>query len=169
VPARHRFAAFAHVGYLTNFGKVSAPLVGGGLEARLPWLHSAFAIAVATGYYTSTDHLPSSGGEATSLSMWAVPLYAQLKYRLPLGRFGLEAAAGGGVLFPRLSFTSPAADPVSSSATVGLFTGGVAADADIRYGHVTVAVGYWYAPVAGDLHGNVGGLTLTAGYGFDFL
>jgi hypothetical protein len=169
VPLRHRFAVGARLGYLTNFGKISGPLVAASVELRPPWLRSALAFAVEVGFYDSSTRQRADSGEPVTLLVQGVPLAAQLKYQLPLGRFALYACGGGGALFPRVQVSAPSLGQTTTSSATWLAGGALGADVDVRYGRAAVEVGYWYAPLAGAVNGNAGGLAITAGYRFEFL
>jgi hypothetical protein len=169
LPARHRFAATARVGYVTNFGKLSAPLVAAGLELRPPWLRSMLSFSVESGWYGGSSEQRTPAGETARVTIDAVPLVAQARFTLPLARFAVFAGLGGGAVFPRVVVSAPSGQSRTSS-PAGLFACGAGADADVRYGRVGIDVGYWYAPLGGpDVAGNLGGLVLTAGYRYEFL
>jgi hypothetical protein len=162
---RMPFSVGARVGYLTNFGKISAPVVSLDFAWRLPWLRRLLSIGLESGVYYATFHGASAAGDPIDLSVTGVPVAARIDAALPLGPAALYAGVGGGLLVPRTSVASANAPSQDSTSALGLFTARVGADFDVRRGRLVLEAGYLYAPSSdGGLTGNFGGLSITAGW-----
>ncbi len=83
-----RFLVAARVGYLTNFGKLSAPLIALDAAYRPSALRRRLSIGLEAGFYQAEVH-----GE-TSMVFIGIPLLARLGYSVPIGRAALYGGVG---------------------------------------------------------------------------
>ena len=159
-------AVAARIGWLGNFGKISAPmlLVDGAWRPR--FLHRRLSIGVEVGFYDSMHHdVDVASGSSVAFGVVGVPLAVRIGYALPLGAVSLYAGVAGGLDVVRLSATSGALVQESATMALGLFAAHLGADYDVRFGRVLVEASFFYAPGNdGAVSGNFGGLGLMAGY-----
>jgi hypothetical protein len=166
LPLRRPFAAGVRLGYLTNFAKVSAPLLMADFSYRFRPLKQALSLGFAAGLmWSSTTRAAEGSGEEVSLTAAGVPLLLHLGAHVALGRVGLSFGAGGGMMVAWTSFSSP-----STGERAGAEVGGAAsvyAGLEVPFGRHRpgVELGYLYAPISA---GNIGGLHATAGYRVEF-
>jgi hypothetical protein len=159
-------AVAARLGWLTNFGKISAPLVLVDGAWRPRWLRRRLSLGVEAGFYDSTNQTADvATGSSVAFGVIGVPLALRVGYAHPLGRVSLFAGVAGGVDIVRLSATSAALVKDSSTMALGLFAVHAGADFDVRFGRLLVEASFFYAPGNdGAVSGNFGGLGLLAGY-----
>ena len=155
-----RFLVAARLGYLTNFGKLSAPFVALDAGYRLPWLRRRLSIGLEAGFYDASYR------EANlSVVFLGIPVLARVGYSVPFGRAALYGGVGGGVMLTHVTTRATQLVDQVSTGTLGLFAAHLGLDFDVQVGRLLVEGGYFYAP-SGDrvVSGNFGGLTVTAGY-----
>jgi|GEM_PF-3444708 len=158
-----RFLIAARVGYLTNFGKISAPLVLVDAAYRLPWLRRRLSLGIEAGFYQG-DRQEQHDDVRLALTFIGIPILARIGYTVPFGRVALYGGVGGGVMVARISSTTDKEIDISLGA-LGLFGAHLGLDFDVHVGRILVEAGYFYAPSnLHDVSGNLGGLSATAGY-----
>jgi hypothetical protein len=156
----------ASIGYLTNFGKVSAPIAMAAASYRLPVLSHRLAVTVEAGAYASDDERAAAGvAEMVRTRVTAAPLLGGLAYALPVDPVRITAGVGAGVLLSERELSSPSAGRRVDSGPRPALSVAVGGDLALGAGRVLVEAGYLYAPVDdARLDGNAGGLHLAAGY-----
>lgn len=166
IPAARPIAVAARLGWIGNFGKISAPilLVDGAWRPRL--FRRRLSLGVEVGFYDSS-HRDSdvTVGSSVEFGVVGVPLAVRVGYSLPLGPVGLYAAVAGGLDVVHVSAMSGALVDDSSTLALGLFAAHLGADFDVHLGRLLVEASFLYAPGStGAVSGNFGGLGLMAGY-----
>jgi hypothetical protein len=167
---KRRFRAALRGGVLTNFGRIVAPLVAGGLDVRLPIADENLTAGLTVGYYGSSSSGPdSSGQEQIELAVWAVPLAARLAYEVPIGIVRLYVGGEAGLLVAGTTVRSPTTGERAQTDPQFLGGGLLGGDVALGPGQVALEASYAYSPAAAaGVTGNFAGLGITAGYRYDF-
>ncbi|HUJ59771.1 MAG TPA: hypothetical protein VLX92_14805 [Kofleriaceae bacterium] len=162
-PEPYRFALDARLGYLTNFGRIAAPV--GVLAGSVRILDHVLVGGELAGYRAAFD--APAGGETVAAQITALPVLARVAYQRALGGIELTGGAGLGVAFAETRVSSPSAGD-ATGATEAL-AGSAFASASTRLGpgRALVEAEYVQATIGGAVSGRIGGLVLGAGYGFD--
>lgn len=159
-------AVAARLGWIGNFGKISAPLllVDGAWRPRR--LRRRLSLGVEAGFYDSTHQdVDGATNASVTFGVVGVPLAARIGYALPIGRASIYAAVAGGLDVVRVSTRSASLVNAGSTLALGLFAAHAGADVDVRVGRLLVEASWFYAPGSdGNVSGNFGGLGLLAGY-----
>jgi hypothetical protein len=157
--------ATAHLGYLTNFGKISSPIVRAGLWIRLPILDDGFVAGVETGYYWSSfSETDTQNQERVSARLSAVPLLAVLTYELPWYPVTPHVGLAVGASFVGTRVSSASSDEFRETQTAFTISPLIGALYPLGPGHIGGRLGYVKAELDGSLRGNAGGLTLGVDY-----
>ncbi|MDB4970762.1 MAG: hypothetical protein JWN44_6451 [Myxococcales bacterium] len=165
-PPPRPFSLGARLGYLANFGKISAPLVLVDADWHPRWLRRRLALGLAAGFYQAS-HRESDAATSGSLTLTVtgLPILARLGYALPLGRFGLYAGAGVGLLVAYVATRSTVGGSDATTSVLGAFEAHLGGDVGVGFGRLVVEADFLYAPdSSGAITGNFGGLAVTAGY-----
>jgi len=165
-----RFALSARAGYLSNLGRVSAPVALVAADARLPVLdeHLTAGVEVA-GYTTSLAAEAMDGSETVSGHLAVVPVLARVAYRMSVGPVDAWLGGGAGVAFVSSKVSSPSAGMLETSATRVAATGFAGAARRVGPGWIVAEVGYLHATLPADapIVGRAGGVLATAGFAFE--
>jgi len=165
-----RFLAAARLGYVTNLGRVSSPLVAADLFVRLPIWNERTLVGIETGYYSSAATAASDDGtENVALDVDGVPVLARAAYQHKLGPIDLHAGGGIGAILAGTSVASDDAGETSARDPRLTFGALLGAAHKIGPGRAVLETAYWHAPMEeGGVRGNVGGLALSGGYGLEW-
>lgn len=166
-PVRVTLGAWA--GMQTNFGSVTAPVVGvdGDIRVRSPLIGESLMLRLGLARYRFSAEVPTGLGALARLSSTVVPVTGAVLYRRDAGRFGAWGGVGGVVGVQDLAVEFGAV-PVGRGVNV---LGGptLVGGAGVRLlgGEALVALqGTWLPVDAGEagFSGNVGGLAGGLGY-----
>jgi hypothetical protein len=169
-PVPRRFEVTARLGYLTNFGKISAALVLADLLVRLPVWSEQLWVALQTGFASSdTSHASADGAEQVEVTVRAVPVLARFAVQPRLRWVALYAGATVGLTYTDTRVASPRAGAPELSDVTWAVGGFAGAGVRLGPGRLSAELGYLYAPIANAAaSGNAAGLAVTLGYGVDF-
>ena len=152
-------------GYLTNFGKVRAPLFLGGVTFRLPFLREAMSVGLTTGFFTGRDQSRASNdSERVSLRVWGVPVLLRMAYRLYFDHVQLDVTLLTGAVIAQRELSSETTGRRVTRDLRWAVGGGVAPSFAVGPGRLVLDVGYLHAPVTGFVRGNLAGLYSLVGY-----
>ncbi|MCP4448724.1 MAG: hypothetical protein GY811_25820 [Myxococcales bacterium] len=159
----------ARLGYATNFGTISTMAFAVDAMYRLPIGSRAMAIGLESGYLSSSERrMGEDGLEEFDLELAAVPLVARVLFDLGTVPGPIYAGGGVGMLFARASIASGRTGMRSENATSLALSGFVGARRRLGRGHIVFEAAYWHCRFDEEgLAGNIGGLRITGGYGFD--
>jgi hypothetical protein len=154
----------ARGGYLSNFARVTGPLVLAQVGWRLPISGFRLDVGLDGGFYASS-YTDALRGTSIATKLSAVPLLARTDYVLELGRWELRAFAGPGVLFSRTVVASLTSGSQRASQAGLLLAAGSGIGHVLGPGRVVLDLAYWYAPVSSPTaEGNAAGLNASLGY-----
>jgi hypothetical protein len=167
--AKRRLRVALRGGVLTNFGRIVAPLVAGGLDVRLPFADENLTAGLTAGYYGSSSSRPDvTGQDEVELDVWAVPLAARLAYEVPVGIVRLYLGGEAGMLVAGTTVRSPSTGETAQTEPQFLGGGLLGADVALGPGQAALEASYSYSPAAATgVSGNFAGLGITAGYRYD--
>lgn len=170
LPTSIRFRLWGGFGYSTNFGKLEAPLGTIGGSIRLPWLSEHLVVGVDVAYLASRySERDATDLEIVTLETTVVPISASALYELSRSRLRPYLGVGVGVAMVKLGLSSP-----SSGSSVGwnaqlVYTGIAGALFRLGPGSVRLECDYRHVGIDEPLvTGNVGGLSATGGYAYEF-
>jgi len=157
-------------GYLTNFAKISAPLLTLQVGYRLPFARQRFQLGIEVGYYFSQDQTLSSDSiDRVRTRLQGLPLSLRLAYMVGLGSFEVWPFLAGGVLFSTTELSAASTGTVGSLGVAPLVAAGGGGSLGLGPGRAVFELGYLFAGAARDLtRGNAGGVSLSAGYALGF-
>lgn len=157
--------ASAHLGYLTNFGKISSPIARAGLWIRLPVFDDGFVAGLETGYYWSSfSETDTQNQERVSARLSAVPLLAVLTYELPWYPVTPHVGLAIGASFVGTRVSSESSGEFRETQTAFTISPLVGALYPLGPGQIGGRLGYVKAELDGSLQGNAGGLTVGVDY-----
>lgn len=149
-------------GYLTNFARVSGPIVLAQVGMRLPIRALRIDVGLEGGWYTS--HYQEDEGEIET-EIQAVPLLARADYVIELEPWQLHIYVGPGVMLTRAEVAATGSGRTSSSQVSPLVAAGGGVGLAAGPGRIVFELGYWYARVETEnVEGNVGGGSAALGY-----
>jgi hypothetical protein len=157
----------AQLGALSNFAKVSGPLVAVQVAARLRFISPRLQLALECGYYQSVHHdLTVDGSDSVETTLRGVPTLLRLAYRLPLGRrFELWPFAGAGVLVALSQVASASTGKLGATEVMPLWAAGAGAGTLLGPGRIGLELGYADARIsAHGVTGNAAGFFAALGY-----
>src|SRR5262249_51940178 len=132
-----------------------------------PFWRQRLSLGLAAGVYGARDTLPGAG-EDLMLTLVAAPLLAQVVLHVPIGRFALRLAGGGGASIVHTRLESAGVGTSTATRAVGGAWIAVGGEVAAGSGRVGIELAYWYTPLGdGALSGNAGGLSASLGYRFD--
>ncbi len=168
VPSKKRIVTDLRLGYTTNNGIVKAPIGSLAVALRIPLGRHYGAIGTHAGLFRSSSTEATDEGSSLGLEVVGAPVMATLAYERVLRHFTLYGGAGGGVVYSRTKLNSM---NTGSRTVVKFVPGGggfVGARLPLGPGHLVSQVSYWTAPIDDEgVRGDLMGLALEAGYGFD--
>jgi hypothetical protein len=169
-PVPRRFQAAARLGYVTNLGRVSSPLVVADVLVRLPLWNERTLVGIEAGYYSNASSVQTAdGGEDVSLEVDAIPVMARGVYQLRLGPFDVHGGGGVGAILAGTSLASPSTGRTSTRDPRLAFGPLLGAAYRVGPGRALMETAYWHAPmIETNLRGNVGGLVVSGGYGVEW-
>jgi len=161
-----RWAVGGQVGYITNLGRVGAPIGSFTAEYSLPVLQRRLHIGPYVGFYThSSQFTDSVMAEQVQLSVRAVPLLARIAYHRRIGRFISFVGVAGGAVWLRTEVESPSAGRIIDKGPRPAASGFVGVMMPTGPGNLRFELGYLYATVGGtSARGHVGGPLIQLGY-----
>tara|TARA_R110002096_G_scaffold350395_3_gene543562 strand:- start:10918 stop:12876 length:1959 start_codon:yes stop_codon:yes gene_type:complete len=168
-PAPRCLLAHARVGYSTNLGRVSALAFAADAAYRFPLGEQGLLLGVESGYFLSTTSEPRSDEvEDVSMRIAVIPLMARAVYEVNTLPIQLYGGGGAGVLFARASLESPRSGMRVENAPVFAFSTVLGARQPVGIGVLVLEAAYWHGDFdEAGLAGNIGGLRITGGYGFE--
>ena len=169
-PRQRRFEAAAHLGYLGNFGKVSAPLLLASATKRLPVAKERVVVGVAAGFYSSSStQLRADGSESVDVRVTALPVLARASYEHRLGQLVPYAGLALGLIYASTTIESERAGENNAREPRFAAGGFVGAKRRLGPGSAALELGYLHATSGLDtVSGNIAGLHFTLGYGIGF-
>ncbi len=168
-PAPRRIRANARLGYATNLGAVSSLAFAADAGYRIAMGQQGLILGLESGYFSSSETRPRSDEvEDVGMRIAVVPLIARAVYEVNTLPIQVYGGGGAGILFARATIESPRtgmrverAPNVALSAILG-------ARKRLGRGLIVLEAAYWRSNFDGmGLVGNIGGLRLTGGYGFE--
>jgi hypothetical protein len=162
-PPSHERAivARAEVGYVTSFGRVSAPLAQ--LAIGVPFARG-FEVGASLGGY-STSFEASSAGATVTAHVMAAPLLARAAYHVRFGAFDAWAGAGVGAAIVATRLDSASVGMLETTDVHFAASGFIGAATRVGPGAIVVEAGYLQLELHDhDVYGRAGGLVATAGY-----
>jgi hypothetical protein len=159
------------LGYLSNFGLVSAPLFLASVEHPLSFIDNNLLVGAEGGYYgDSTARFNDTHHEKIDTSVTAFPLLARIVYQRRLAPAVVYPGLGAGVLFTKIKVTSPntgISDVVQANLLLAGFLG---ASIKAGPGRALAEFGYWYSRIEKEwIKGSlIGGFHGTVGYELEF-
>ena len=162
--------AWARIGYLGNFAKVSAPLVGAGAGMRLAALDKNLIAGVELGLFSSSSTDREAGDqEDVTMSLTGLPLLARLVYEFQADPLIPYVGLTGGLCFAQTKISSASAGKTVTSHTLPAIAPVAGASAPLGPGLFGLQLGYLFSPVDDDaVEGNAGGLDITLAYQYGF-
>jgi hypothetical protein len=155
----------AHAGYLTNFGKVSSPIVSANLWLRLPVLEQRLVAGVGIAYYSSSfSEADADNQERVEAEMSVVPLLGSLMYELGWHSLTPYAGVAAGAALVGTRLSSESSGDMREAHTVFIVSPVVGALYPLGPGELGLRLAYVYSHLNGSLEGNAGGLHIAAGY-----
>lgn len=169
-PLPPRFAASARLGYVTNFAKVSGPMVAVGAGTRLPILRDFLEVGVEVELYRSrTSQMDEVNDQDITTIVDAVPIQATARLSYVLGIATAYVVGRAGIALIDAGVDSAFTGKIVRSETSFAVSGGVGADVAIGPGSAVFEVAMLRAALASDeISGNAGGLQIGAGYRIGF-
>ena len=157
-------------GYLTNFAKISAPLLSLQVAYRLPFARERFQVGFEAGYYFSQDQTLSSDAlDRVRTRVQGVPLSLRLAYLIEVGSFELWPFVAAGALISATELSAQSTGTAGSLGVAPLFAAGGGGSIEVGPGRAVLELGYLLAGAARELaRGNAGGASLAAGYALRF-
>jgi hypothetical protein len=157
--------ATAHLGYLTNFGKISSPIVRAGLWIRLPIFDDGFVAGVETAYYWSSfSESDTQSQERVGARLSAVPLLGVLTYELPWYPVTPHVGIGLGASLVGTRVSSESSGKIREAQTAFTISPMLGAFYPLGPGQIGGRLGYVKSEMDGSLRGNAGGVTLGVDY-----
>jgi hypothetical protein len=155
------------VGVLSNFAKLTAPLVSLRVGHSLPFISEHLQLALECGYYQSQHRDQSSDAlDQVQTDVRVVPTWLRLAYQVPLGggfEFGPFAGAGVSVALSEVSSNSTGT--ARTSQVVPLWAAGGGVNRALGLGRLALELGYSSARVnLPSATGNAAGFFATLGY-----
>jgi hypothetical protein len=157
----------AQLGVISNFAKVTGPLVAVQIAHALPFISPRLQLAFECGYYQSMhSDLTIDGSARVETTLRGVPSLLRFAYRLPLGRrFELWPFAGAGVLVALSEVASTASGKLSASQATPLWAAGGGAGMSLGPGRIALELGYADGRIsAPSVSGNAAGFFAALGY-----
>jgi opacity protein-like surface antigen len=169
-PVSDRWRLWGAFGYSSNLAKVRGPLTAAGGGVRLPIFRDSVTVGADVGYSASqTSELDASGAEAVSIKTTVIPAIARVAYELRLSSFSPYLGVGGGLGMVHLDISSPSSGHFAHWKGRPAFIGMVGSLLRFGPGSVLAEVSYRAIAVSEPtVSGNVGGLSVTAGYLYEF-
>ncbi len=158
----------ARVGYLSNFGALSSPMIAADVTWRLPVWRRRVITGIEVAYVFADAREREIDGDTTRSSVRLVPLLARLGLEIPIGArvSAYGGAASGLTIVDRSTESTRSGTTRATSAHVTL-GGFVGAHVRTGPGALVFELAYRRAQVdAPDLEGNAGGLVGSVGYRF---
>lgn len=168
-PAPRRILATMRVGYATNLGTVSTLALAADAAYRVFLGRQQLALGIESGYFSSSESRPRSDEmEDVAMRLSVVPVMARAVYEVRGLPIDVYAGGGAGILFASATIESPRAGTrVEASSNLGV-SGLIGARKRLGRGLLILEAAYWHSKLnEAGLTGNIGGLRLTGGYGFD--
>jgi hypothetical protein len=160
-PHEPSIVARAEVGYVTSFGRVSAPLAQ--LAIGVP-LARGFEVGASLGGY-STSFEASSAGASVTAHVTAAPLLARAAYHVRLGALDAWAGAGVGAAIVATRLDSASVGMLETTDARFAASAFIGAATHVGPGAIVVEIGYLELELHDrDVYGRAGGLMATAGY-----
>ncbi len=157
--------ATAHLGYLTNFGKISSPLARAGMWIRLPLLDDGFVAGLEAGYYWSSfAEADAQNQERVSARVSAVPLLAALTYELPWYPLTPHVGIAVGASLVGTRVSSESSGEIREAQTAFTVSPSFGALYPLGPGQIGGKLGYFHSELNGALRGNAGGFALGVEY-----
>jgi len=168
-PLPRRFSITPRAGYLSNLGRVAAPLVMLSAGMRLPVLRESVVADVAFGLYSTALDAMTPTGEPVSGRLTTLPALARLAVHRPIQRFDLWAGAGAGIAIAWTRLSSPSAGTVRDQGGHLALTGFVGGATRVGPGSIVAEAAYLHATIAdGPIAGRIGGVIGSAGFSLEF-
>jgi hypothetical protein len=163
---RRRISLGASAGYVSNFGKVSSPIVAADLGVRLPFISEILAVGLAAEYtWSMQTAMSADGNERVDTSMWALPILVQVTAEGRAEPWGFYGGLLAGAAVVGQSVSAPTSGKAVETAASFAVGGRAGVDFASGPGRLALEAGYLYAPVnAGAIRGNVVGLSLALAY-----
>ena len=168
-PAPRRLLATARIGYATNLGTVSTLALAADAAYRVTLGRQQLGLGIESGYFSSSESRPRSDEmENVAMRLSVVPIMARAVYEVRGLPMDVYAGGGAGVLFATATIESPRAGTrVEASSNLGV-SGLLGMRKRLGRGLLILEAAYWHSKLnEAGLTGNLGGLRLTGGYGFD--
>jgi hypothetical protein len=154
------------VGVISNFAKITAPLVSLRVGHSLPFISEHLQLALECGYYQSQHRDQSSDAlDQVRSDVRVVPTWLRLAYQVPVGGFEFGPFAGAGVSVALTEVSAGSTGTARASEVVPLWAAGGSANRALGLGRLTLELGYSGARVnLPSATGNVAGFFATLGY-----
>jgi hypothetical protein len=154
------------VGVISNFAKITAPLVSLRIGHSLPFISEHLQLALECGYYQSQHRDESSDAlDQVRSDVRVVPTWLRLAYQVPVGGFAFGPFAGGGVAVALTEVSSGSTGTARASEVVPLWAAGGSATRALGLGRLALELGYSGARVnLPSATGNAAGFFATLGY-----
>jgi hypothetical protein len=154
------------VGVISNFAKITAPLVSLRVGHSLPFISEHLQLALECGYYQSQHRDESSDAlDQVRTAVRVVPTWLRLAYQVPVGGFEFGPFAGAGVSVALTEVSSGSSGTARASDVVPLWAAGGSANRALGLGRLVLELGYSGARVSlPSATGNAAGFFATLGY-----
>jgi Invasin, domain 3 len=158
----------ARLGVITNFARVTGPLLVAQVAYRLPLLQRRLRVSAAAGYYQSGVTVATSIADTSlHVSVRAIPVLLHVEYSFLFGQFEVAPLLGGGVLAVSSQLDSSATGDYHETGVVPLWAAGATGAMALGPGHLLLELAYWSAVLDRTaVSGNVAGANISAGYAF---
>jgi hypothetical protein len=169
IPGR-RVLGWLRGGYLTNFGRVSGPVVWGGAGLRLPEVEENAVVGGEVGYYASRSaDRDAAGLEDVTVAVTVMPLCLRAVYEFPLAPVVPYLGVGTGLSFAWTEVSSDSSGTTKDFEVLWAVSARAGAAAAVGPGRLAAELGYLHSDVDEPvLEGNIGGAEFTAGYQLGF-
>jgi hypothetical protein len=166
-PSLPPFVFGVKAGYAMNFGRIATPYYGADLAARLPLAGERVVLGAEGGF--SLIESATGGADTVRSTLTLAPILGRLAFSVLLEPIQVNVAAGAGATLVRREVKSESAGEVAESLVVPAYCGRVDLSMGLGPGRLALEGSYRYSSLSEDrVQGNVGGLVVTAGYGFAF-
>ncbi len=161
-----------HLGYVTNFAKVSTPVFLMDAMISPPILDRNLSLGVVGGVYFDKIEQSSANmdGEMVSTTVWTVPILGRITYSIPIKEFAIYGGVGAGIFMFYKKTASDSAGTTEEMSTTPAMTFVLGADYVLGPGRAVFEASY--LPIgfgAMNMDGDLGGMFLTLGYRFNLL
>lgn len=163
--AHSRFAVGGHLGVLTNFAKMTAPMGLVDVSYRLPFARDRLRLALAAGYYQSQHDGPSADAEPIQTSVRAIPVLLRVDVTVVLASVQLWPLIGAGALLASSNVGASSTGEVQAWHIAPLWAAGAGMGLALGPGRLGLELAYWGAHLSSaTVSGNASGAHATVGY-----